>query len=349
MPADELMRSLSVALVRFTGFVANGLLFGLVPILLLVLRPSFVSLDQERWGPGRRRAGERLESLFRVALTASLTATLVLLALQAALTAEFHGGDVDGSAFSSVFATRFGMWHLLRIPLVVGIAVMVTGRLRSGALVPEGSGTKAPGGVLWAMWALLGLVLLATSSFSGHAAAPSPLVLALANDLVHLAAGAVWFTGIVVLAVVVPETWSGRARTERLELLAPMVVRFSDVALIAIGIVGITGVVNSWLNVGAVVDLAATGYGRTLSFKIVLFLGVLALGWFQHRRIRRRLQADLERSEPGPALRLFRKTMAAELAIALGLMAATGLLTNLGRTRPSSGATPVVTSQPHLG
>lgn len=330
---EETLRTVSFVIARFSGFCANGVLFGLVPILLLVVRPVFASLEGEEWSRSRRRVSLRLEGLVRAALWASLLATLVVLVLQTALIAELQQGDIGPDAFSAVVETSFGRWYLIRLPLLLALAVVIVGKVRTGALAGAGDGARSPARVWWVAWAALGLGLVATTTFSGHASVATPLPLSLANDLVHLGAGAIWFTGVVLFAVGLPDAWRGATPEMRLKVLAPTVTRFAQVAFAALMIVAATGTLNSFLHLGAPDDLIDTGYGRTLALKIVVFLAILGLGGINHFFVRAQLQRELAAGK-GVTPRLFRRTIAAELALALGLMLLTGLLVGLARTKP---------------
>jgi copper transport protein len=328
----EDLRSVAYALARFTGFSANAFLFGLVPVALLVLRPSFAGLQGEGWSRGRRRLGARLEGLVQASLVASASATAVALLLQAVLVAQLNHRPLDLDALSSSFSTTFGQWYLLRFPLLAGLAVLIVGKVRRSLLAGAGDDGRAPGRSWWVGWGAFGLALLATNSFSGHAAVATPRGLSIVNDLVHLAFGSTWFAGIIVLAVALPDGWAGQTGAARNELLAPAVIRFSHVALVSITIVAITGTLNSFLDVNALGDFVRTGYGRTLAVKIGLFLLVLLLGGVNHFFLRARLERGGEREASG-AQRAFRKTIAAELAVAIGLMGITGLLVGEARTK----------------
>ncbi len=70
-----------------------------------------------------------------------------------------------------------------------------------------------------------------------------------------------------------------------------------------------------------------------MALKVALFGGVLLLGGLNHFFVRRRLARELGGSDTGGARSLFRRTIAGELVIALLLMAVTGLLAGLSRTR----------------
>jgi putative copper export protein len=122
-------------------------------------------------------------------------------------------------------------------------------------------------------------------------------------------------------------------------------------AAVSIGVLAATGTLNSFLHVGKLGDLVGTSYGRTLGLKILLFLLVLGLGAMNHFVLRDRLkQAQAQEGSLEPA-RLFRKTIAAELVLALLLMGMTGLLVGLARTRevetaPDTGGAATVNRRP---
>lgn len=333
MGFESALRDVALTLVRFSGFAANALVLGTLAIVVLVLRPTFAGLDPERWAQGRARLAERLEGIVHSALIGAGAAAALALVLQAVLTAELLGGDVGSDAFRAVLETSFGVWYALRLPLVVGLLVLLTGKVRQWALALPADGSIASTGWWWA-WGGLGVALLATSSFSGHAAVAAPRALALPSDVVHLVAGATWFAGIVLLSIALPDAWVGEDETGRLQVLAPAVRRFSRVAMVAISIVLVTGVIASILHVAHPDDLVSSPYGLTLTVKISFFVLILALGGFNHFVIRKHFERALEGSAAaGGAARTFRKSIAAELAVGLVLMGLTGWLTGQSRTR----------------
>lgn len=326
---SDALRLIAFSIARFTGFAAHCVLFGLVPVLLLVVRPALAGLGGD-WEGGRRALAERLEALTQTALVASATATGLVVLLQAALVGQVTGSDIGSGSFESVLQTSFGRWHLMRLPLLVGLGVLLWGRVRSWALAGAGEGAPAPRALWWAAWGLLAMGLLATSALSGHAAVSQPAAVAIGFDLAHFASGAVWVAGIVCLSGVLPAAWRGRPAGERLQLLVPAVMAFSRLALVAILTVGATGTVNSLFQLGALNDLADTPYGRTLLAKICLYGVILALGGVNHLYLRHRLAH--ERGGRGHAA-TFRKVVRAELAVALIVLALTGVLTGLARTK----------------
>ncbi len=331
---EEALQDFAFGFVRAVAFMVNGFLFGLPAVFLLVLRPSLAATEGGV-AAAARRMGVRLEGLVQAALWGSLVASALALVLQAVVAADLQGGAFGADDLSAVADTSFGRWYLLRIPLLAGLGVLLAGKVANLGLEP-GSQPSFARRTWWWAWITLAAALLATSSFSGHASVSSPLAPALVNDLVHQASGAVWFAGIVVLAGVVPDAWGRIEAERRVAFLAPIVVRFSRVALISIAIVAASGTANSWFNVEAVSDLAGSGYGRLLLSKIVTFLGVVGVGAMNHFYVRARLLAAAADGRPSTAHRVFKKTIAIELALALLVFALTSVLVGSARTRPSA-------------
>ena len=333
MGFEDVLRDVAFTMARFTAFAAHALLFGLVAILLIVLRPSFRPLTKPEWDRGRARISARLEGLVQASLMASVVATLIVLLLQSILNAEIRGDDIDLDAMLAVFETSFGQWSALRLPLAVGLSIMLVSRVRDWSLAGAGDSRSAPSPAWWVAWAGMSLALLATSSLSGHAAVATPRWVSLVNDVTHLAAGSVWFTGVIVLAVILPSGWRAAGPDGRLRLLASSVERFSHVGMVTIGIVAVTGAVNSLLHVGKLSDFIETGYGKTLLIKIAIFSAILPMGGINHYFVRARLLKAVEEGTPTASQKLFRKTIAVELVIALSIVGVTGLLVGLARTK----------------
>jgi putative copper export protein len=309
---------------RFLVFLSHALLFGLVPIALLVLRPAFAATAIE--GLRRDAVARRAELLMMIALIVALVGAALGLLNQALEDADLRGVSVGLRSFEAVLATSSGQWQVLRAPLILALAVLLMGRARSWLLAGTAGPERGAPRRWWAVWLVLAAALLATVSRSGHAAGHEWHVVAVANDFCHLAAGAAWITGIVGMTYLLPGAWRGRDEHAQLSLLAPAVDRFSSVAFWSIMVVTITGVINSLLHLGAFGNLFGTDYGRTLVVKLSIFVFILALGGLNHFRLRIRLLQALKAGEPSRHRRALRRNVAAELALGLTLIVATSLL-----------------------
>ncbi|MGH2428956.1 MAG: copper resistance D family protein, partial [Candidatus Limnocylindria bacterium] len=127
-------------------------------------------------------------------------------------------------------------------------------------------------GIVAAATGLIGIVLLVAA---GHAAA-LPGFAPLIGQVVHVLGAAVWFGGIAGLLVLVVRPRLVTEDRDRIRL-REAVPRFSALALVSIGILGLTGVYAAWMQTGVLVTLD-TEYGRTLLMKSGLAVGALALG-----------------------------------------------------------------------
>lgn len=328
----EDLRFVGMAAARFGTFASHALVLGIPLILLLVLRPTFAGLG-ETWRKGRGRVALRMEGVLQAALIGAFISTAITIVLQATVIAELRQEDLGTSSFMSVFESGYGRWYLLRLPLLVAAFVLLPGRVGQWSLMGTDETETPPARAWWTVWILMGIGLMATITFSGHAPVAVPQAGAEINDLIHLVTGAIWFAGIVVLATILPDGWRGKEASERLFLLGPAVLRFSRVALVSILLVGITGTINTWLHLEAFNDLFDTPYGRSIALKILLFLMILALGGVNHFWLRDRMLPGKERSDAKAAQRLFRRTVGTELVVAVAIVALTGVLVGQSRTK----------------
>lgn len=328
MEVDGFLRNIAFPLLRFGTYAAHLLLFGLAVILLLVLRPAFRALGDDGWGPGRRRLAAGIEDIAQACLWAAALAAALILLLQTGLISELGTGEMGMGNFNSVIETPFGLWTVLRFPVLVALAVLLVRRVRKWGLEGLGDEGGAPPAWWWA-WLVLGSALLTTSALAGHSISGRPQGLSVVNDVVHLAAGGIWLSGIVVLAALLPAAWRRRAELDRLRLVSLCVSGFARVALISMVVLVVTGTINSLFHVGRLADLWRSPYGQALFFKLGLFVFVLALGGITHFSLRTRLAAAVAAGDATPAYGTFRRSIAAELALGFGIIATTGVLTHL--------------------
>jgi len=174
---------------------------------------------------------------------------------------------------------------------------------------------------------------LMTLGWSGHAAATEGGLglFHRLNNGVHLLAaglwiGAIsWFLHLTVAAHRLPG-----------EVPAPLLLtamhRFAPSGVGLVAVVAVTGLINSQLIFGLEnsATVLATTYGLLLAAKVVLVGCMLALGAHNARVARRRaLTDDVAIADPAAMLPTLRRSLAAELALAVsvtGLVAAFGML-----------------------
>jgi putative copper export protein len=166
-----------------------------------------------------------------------------------------------------------------------------------------------------------GIVLV--GALSSHSAATTDgRLLALGAEALHLLAMALWVGGLLAFATVfwrVP-------MPQRLVLAIPA---FSQVAVCAVGILALTGLVLARLHLTAWHELVTTPYGRVLAAKVLVFAAMLALA-SGHLRYHAKMSLRTGVGETR-GVRHFRGRLRLEAALAVAALALAALL---GSTRP---------------
>jgi copper transport protein len=261
-----------------------------------------------------RFAGEpvrrRLLGIVAVLAAALAVVSLVELGLQGAAAegtslSEAFRWDV----ISSVTETRFGTFALIRAGLAAALCAV--------ALVARAQGARASSPVLVAAL-LIAAGLVVTPGLSGHASVSGAV--SVIADAAHVQAAGVWTGGLafVVLGLVL-------TRSDRWELAATSVPRFSTMAVVSVAVLLVAGTLNGYLQVRAWRGLWDTEYGILLLVKVGLVLPLLALGAYNNRyavpRLRTRIASQLER-------RRFMRFAGAELVVMLAVVGVTAGLVN---------------------
>jgi len=171
-----------------------------------------------------------------------------------------------------------------------------------------------PGLMLFGL-AAAGVMLLHAQA--GHAGSQSPVWFNVGVQWLHLMSVGVWVGGLAWLLLGIRSV----GPSERAG-----VGRFSFIAGIALAVVAVTGVVRAIDEIGGVGAwrrLFETSFGVTLLIKVALFTGLVALG------ARNRYVNVPAVAQRGERVRSLRRTVGAEVALAVGIFGVTGVLTQL--------------------
>jgi copper transport protein len=188
-----------------------------------------------------------------------LLATGLALAGVAALAVGVMNALEAGGIGSYLLGSRNGMLQLARGLVALGGA---------GLLLVLPRRTVPP---VAAALALIGIGLLVAAGHSAALPGPVPILV----GIVHVAGAGVWLGGVAGLALLgVRPRWLGIETAPPWRSIVP---RFSALALVAIGLVGASGVVSAWWQTGTLVS-PDTEYGRALIVKSLVAVGALALG-----------------------------------------------------------------------
>lgn len=229
--------------------------------------------------------------LVRSSILAWFLATLGFLGL---VRAKYSAADVE---LDMLLDASVGRALLLRGGglLVAGLGILMATaakRLRLGLAL---AGAGAAGTVLAHVW-------------SGHAAGGAPGLM-VGLQWIHLVAVGAWIGGLGTLLLVL---------RDRPNLAAIGAVRrFSALAGVALAIVALTGVVRAVEEVGAWSRLTSSSYGRLVLVKAGIFLALGLLG-----AVNRYVNVPAA----GHRLQGLRRVGATEVAVAVGALAVTGVL-----------------------
>ncbi len=313
--SDRLV-GVSYGIVRFAAFAG---------LVVLVGGAVFVAA---LWPPGAE--DPRARRILAGAWWVALGATVLSIPLQATYAVGGSLADAfDPSVIGDELGARTGRAWLVRLLLLAAVGV-VAPRLarrptegRPQALLP----TTVVGG----------LALLATITVTGHAMSGDLVGLAVVTDLVHLSAVSVWLGGLGLLlgAVLWP---TGRVGDGRAEAIA---TRFSDVAFGAVMVIVASGVVQAWRQLRSWDALVDTTYGRLLLVKVGFVVLMVAAAAASRSWVRQRARARMASLalSPGPGavraspsgrapLSVLRRSVAAEIALAVAVLAVTAALVN---------------------
>jgi copper transport protein len=261
-----------------------------------------------------------------VAALVAAVATVASLAWQAALTSGLGAAGIgNGRVLVDVLRSGFGASALIRLSGLVAVTLGVA-RLRPRVgVAAAGAGAAATVG---------------SFVLTGHTVATSPRVLVSVANLGHVAAGAAWFGGLVLLLVALRRRKADGDAIGAGELVA----RFSDLATAAVGVVVIAGLGLAWSQVRAARALTSTAYGWTLIAKMVLVGMIIAVGAYNHRRLVPAIKARTQ-----DAWGTLRRTVRTEAAGVVAVLAVTAVLVNLVPAHTAAGVTGPFTATTAMG
>jgi len=261
----------------------------------------------------------------RQTLISSALALLLVFLVISALSLLTQGAKLQGGALPSLeilshylSMTQSGKVWLLREGYGVVLALITFWMIRSKASFK---------GIRLLM--LAALPLLASRSLTSHAVTVSAdKMLAVAADAIHLIATGLWGGGLLSLS------WVLYRGTKRLQLplswAAEAVRRFSLLAIVSVAVLLVTGLYQSWIQVGTLKTLFSTDYGRVLVVKLALFLGMVSLAALNLLSTKPKLlRATQQHKEEFSAAKKALNRIGAESSLALLIFFVTGLLTVL--------------------
>ena len=336
-PVDELLAGQSTgpvtdtafSLVRAVQYAAIALSLGALVFLLWSWLPALrlVAGPRAEWEAASGAFAARLQRLLVIGVLAGLVSGAAALVLQGAVgQGSAFWPALKPSVVREVLGTRFGTaWGLGVLAWAVALVALGVRRpvpqLRPASVGATGLALPGPRGLVLAI-PLLALAFL--PAMGGHGSVQSPVWLLLPTTLLHVLAMSAWLGGIAVLVFALRSATARLEPADRTRLLAAVVGRFSILAGVAIAVLLATGVIQGIVEVRTFGHLLDTAFGRAVLIKVVVALGIVALGYVNRQRRLPALRAAGD--SPGRAGVLLRRTLRAELALGLVAIAATGAL-----------------------
>lgn len=286
-------------IIRFALFTSVLVLLGGIAILAVV------------WPAGRR--SRRAAVVLWTALGVALAASLVGIAIEGIYAAAFPLRELfDSTVLSDTLHARYGETALARIVLLLA-AIPITWKLLASR-EPHDEPRRLPAWWLGLM-SLVGIGTIVTLTLASHATSGRWTAAAEPADVVHVGAAALWFGGLMLVAVaLVPH-----ATTNALSRTLP---RFSALATGAIVVIVASGAFQALRQVGTFHALADTGYGRLLIVKVSVFAVLLLVALCSHRIARLFRRSGGTAESVGP----LRRALALEVALGLAILVVTALL-----------------------
>jgi copper transport protein len=312
---------IAFGIVRGLDYLSLALMVGGIAFLLLVWLPGFAALagPELRWSQAANAFAARIGRLFAVAVAGGAIVSVLGVLLQGASAAGVSlWASLKGSVIDSTLESRFGaVWGARAIDwLLLGVLLLAARPL----------GRRPPRAIV-ALLALGSVYLAMTPALAGHASIESPTAVFFGSDVLHVLAASVWVGGIACLLLALPAATRRLEGAERSQLLLAALVRFSPIALGAVVVIAVTGVIQAYIDVRSFHGLLHTTYGALILAKVALLLALMGLGWVNRGKViplLTRLVGDGR--SPGGVGALARRTIRGELTLMLGVFGVTAAL-----------------------
>jgi copper transport protein len=324
--------------VRALDYLSIALLLGGLAFLAIAWLPALRALARPApaWQAASRAFARRIERLLLAAVLLGFVVSVLGILLQgASASGTSLWTSLKGVVLSDTLETRFGtVWALRAIDwLLLGVLLLAAkalGRGLAATLRPDSAEahlTPAPPRWILASLALGAAYIAITPALAGHASIESPKWLFFPSDVLHVLAASLWVGGIACLLLALPAATRELAGAERGRLLLATLARFSPLALGAVVVIAITGVVQALIDVRTVHGLFHTTYGALVIVKVGLLLVLISLGWVNRERVIPALRRLVDAAQtPGVTGVLARRTMRGELALMLCVFGVTAAL-----------------------
>jgi copper transport protein len=239
-----------------------GFGFGIVRFLTFVGALVFLGgLVFARWRWPESIARRDVRRLLVLAVGIGLVGTVVSIPFEAGYASGGGWSKMfDHDALQQVLDARYGHALVVRIILLIALLPFALLRIRH-----PGARARIPVEVVVGLGSL---GVLATFAYAGHASTGRWTTAGVILDLAHLTGVSFWLGGIVVLAVVL--------RTlDDVPVIMGATERFARLALPAMALIVLSGIVQGWRQLRTWSALWDTDYGRLLVVKSLVVVSIV--------------------------------------------------------------------------
>lgn len=295
-----------------SSVIVAGIVFFDLFITSPVLRQANVCLEETRAAFSIRTA-----AILWISLAVSIVSGFAWLCLLAARIVGRPIADVitDGVIWTVLSQTQFGFAWELRIVFVAGLTACL--------VMPRAKNARRPAIAA----ALLAGAYLGALAFAGHGeeGLGPERYFHLAADVSHLIAAGLWLGGLLPLVLLL--VYLRRFREERwIPSAGDVARRFSNLGIVAVGILLVSGTINALFLIGRVQALASTDYGRLLLLKVTLFAAMVGLAGINRQYLLPRLFGDVGVDRGSRTVQWLVGSALVEIALGLGVVLIVGAL-----------------------
>ncbi|MEU3311468.1 copper resistance protein CopC [Streptomyces sp. NPDC006662] len=233
----------------------------------------------------RRGSAERpLQKLVVRGWVTLTAATLAMLVLRTPYTGSGKFADAfDLDGLKAVLETKTGASFMSRLLLLGAAALFIAvlfgayARRQKNAGAQSAEETKDTSDLAFGLGiggTVVAAGIAATWALAEHASTGIKPGIAMPVDILHLLAVAAWLGGLVTLLV---------ALRTAADIERAAVKRFSRVAFISVVVLAVTGVYQSWRQLGSWSALTGTSYGRLLLIKVGLVAVLVGIAYLSRK------------------------------------------------------------------
>jgi putative copper resistance protein D len=232
-------------------------------------------------------------------------------------------GITIGLVLTLLTKTQIGFDWIVRLILAALLSMLLM------------SGGDEPGPLRWraAALALIAAAFIGGLAWAGHSGAAPGVAgnIQIAADVFHLIAAGAWIGGLVPFAMLMALAFQTANQTTIL-VARDATLRFSMLGIASVGMLLVTGIVNSWMLIGDLSNLIGNRYGQLLLIKAALFLIMIVVAAINRSVLTPKLVAGSKTTQTSAAcaaVQQLQRNSLIEIGLGFAIIAIVGVLGTL--------------------